>query len=54
MDTAALGRSWSDDELRVCLDTAKVPYEHCDDLEPVLASASCALRVRLRPLFNRR
>ncbi len=37
MTTAALGRSWSDDELQVWLDTAKVPYERCDDIADAVA-----------------
>jgi carbamoyltransferase len=37
MTTAALGRSWSDDELQVWLDAAKVPYERCDDIADAVA-----------------
>lgn len=37
MTTAALGRSWSDDELRTWLDTAKVAYERCDDIADAVA-----------------
>ncbi|CAN5762489.1 carbamoyltransferase C-terminal domain-containing protein [soil metagenome] len=37
MTTVALGRSWSDDELQVWLDTAKVPYERCDDIADAVA-----------------
>jgi carbamoyltransferase len=37
MTTAALGRSWSDDELQVWLNTAKVPYERCDDIADAVA-----------------
>jgi carbamoyltransferase len=37
METAALGRGWSDDELRAWLDTAGVAYEEPDDLEGAVA-----------------
>ncbi len=37
MTTAALGRSWSDDELQGWLDRAKVPYERCEDIADAVA-----------------
>ena len=37
MATAALGRSWSDDELQAWLDKAKVPYQRCDDIAGAVA-----------------
>jgi carbamoyltransferase len=37
MRTAALGRSWSDDELAAWLTTARIPYERPDDLADAVA-----------------
>jgi carbamoyltransferase len=37
MQTAALGRSWSDDQLRVSLDEAAVPYEEPADIAAAVA-----------------
>jgi carbamoyltransferase len=39
MPTAALGRSFSDDEIRACLDEAKVAYERVDDVAEPVAEA---------------
>ncbi|MGW1952886.1 carbamoyltransferase family protein [Streptomyces sp. NPDC001920] len=38
MPTAALGRDWSDDELRDRLDRAAVPYEEPDDIAETVAA----------------
>ncbi|SFF59179.1 carbamoyltransferase [Actinacidiphila alni] len=38
MPTAALGRGWSDDELRGWLDRAAVPYEEPDDIAETVAA----------------
>jgi carbamoyltransferase len=35
--TAALGRGWSDEELRECLETAAVPYEEPEDIAETVA-----------------
>jgi carbamoyltransferase len=45
MRTAALGRGWSDDELRRRLDAAKVPYEEPDDVAEAVAEVLAADRV---------
>lgn len=37
MPGADLGRCWSDDELRACLDTAAIPYEKPDDIAETVA-----------------
>ncbi|WP_229875335.1 carbamoyltransferase family protein, partial [Streptomyces coeruleorubidus] len=37
MPGAALGRGWSDDELRAWLDTAAIPYEKPDDIAETVA-----------------
>jgi carbamoyltransferase len=39
MPTAALGRSFSEDEIRACLDEAKVVYEEADDVAEPVAEA---------------
>jgi carbamoyltransferase len=39
MPTAALGRSFPDDEIRACLDEAQVSYEHVDDVTEPVAEA---------------
>ncbi|MDO0911006.1 carbamoyltransferase C-terminal domain-containing protein [Streptomyces sp. DT2A-34] len=38
MPTAALGRGWSDDELRAWLERAAVPYEEPDDIAEAVAA----------------
>jgi carbamoyltransferase len=38
MPTAALGRGWSDDELRAWLERAAVPYEEPDDIAETVAA----------------
>ncbi|MEU2335413.1 carbamoyltransferase C-terminal domain-containing protein [Streptomyces sp. NPDC013172] len=38
MPTAALGRGWSDDELRAWLERAAVPYEEPDDIADTVAA----------------
>jgi carbamoyltransferase len=42
MTTAALGRGWTDDELRARLNQAALPYETPDDLAAVVAEALAA------------
>jgi carbamoyltransferase len=42
MTTAALGRGWTDDELRARLDQAALPYETPDDVAAVVAEALAA------------
>jgi carbamoyltransferase len=42
MDTAALGRSWSDDELEAWLTTAQVPYTRPDDIAETVAECLAA------------
>ncbi|MGC0206945.1 carbamoyltransferase family protein [Streptomyces levis] len=39
MPGAALGRGWSDDELRARLDTAAIPYDRPDDIAETVAEA---------------
>ncbi|TQJ75331.1 carbamoyltransferase C-terminal domain-containing protein [Streptomyces sp. SLBN-31] len=42
MPTAALGRGWSDDELRAWLERAAVPYEEPDDIAETVAAELAA------------
>jgi carbamoyltransferase len=42
MRTAALGRSWDDDDLRRWLEQARIPYERPDDLAGSVADALAA------------
>jgi len=45
MSTAALGRSWSDDELRVVLEQSLVDYEESDDVAETVAEALAEDRI---------